>query len=219
MNIMWIHIGVIGLIVFFGLIWWIRERIRRNAWMTLAAQHGLVYTRRTARGAPLPPFKLFKLGMAPHFRNVLLGALDDAQVMLSDYQYSTASHKSNAVYRQTVCILQAPEMNLPHCYLRRSRLGFDALGRLFGGQDINFDEDPAFSKTFVLQGESEDAVRAFFTPPVRAFFLDRASTRLEFEARGDRFMFHYGRLLKPRRLPDLLAEARAIRDALQSPAS
>lgn len=219
MNTMWIHIWVISIILFCGLIWWIRERFRRTAWMTMAGQHGLTYTRRTARGAPLPPFKLFQLGSAPHFRNVLLGAMDDAQMMLGDYQYTVSGHRSHTVYRRTACIMQAPEMNLPNCLLRRSRLGLDALGRLFGGQDINFDEDPAFSRAFVLQGESEEAVRAFFTPPVRAFFLDRASTRLEFEARGDRFVFHYGRLLKPRRLPDLLAEARAIRDALQPPAS
>lgn len=219
MNTMWIYGAVFGIIAVGGLIWWIRERFRSAAWMTLAGQHGLTYTRRTARGAPLPSFKLFQLGSAPHFRNVLLGAMDDAQMMLGDYQYTVSGHRSHTVYRRTVCIVQTPEMSLPHCLLRRARLGLDTLGRLFGGQDINFDEDPAFSRAFVLQGEPEDAVRAFFTAPIRAFFLDRASTRLEFEARGDRFVFHYGGLLKPRRLPDLLAEARAIRKALQPPAS
>ena len=39
---------------------------------------------------------------------------------------------------------------------------FDALGKLFGGQDINFDEDEAFSSAWVLQTTDDEArVRSF----------------------------------------------------------
>ena len=45
------------------------------------------------------------------------------------------------------------------------------IGKCLGGQDIQV-QDPQFDKTFIIKGESEDAVRRLLTPPVRDVLMD-----------------------------------------------
>ena len=46
---------------------------------------------------------------------------------------------------------------------------FDALGKMFGGQDINFDDDPDFSKAYVLQTNGdEERLRQFMNSKLRS---------------------------------------------------
>jgi len=87
---------------------------------------------------------------------------------------------------------------------------YDGLGALFGGQDIDFQEDPEFSAAFVLQGEQEAAIRQTFTAPVRAWFAQQASQRFFFEAQENKLVFHRGKPVPPGESLELMDQALQI---------
>ena len=68
---------------------------------------------------------------------------------------------------------------------------------MFGGQDINFDNDEDFSKSFVLQGEEEEQTRELFSYPTnRMPFFAFAEENVTFEAKGQYFHYrHHGQLV------------------------
>ncbi|MDJ0847796.1 MAG: hypothetical protein QNK04_05345 [Myxococcota bacterium] len=95
---------------------------------------------------------------------------------------------------------QADDLRVPHFFARRQIALFDWLGRTFGGQDIDFPQDEAFSTAFVLQGEDEAATRELFAPSLRQALLRHDGTSLQLEGRGDTLVLHWGRLVEPETL-------------------
>lgn len=167
----------------------VREKRRAEAWRALASSLGLRFL-----GADEnfelrhPAFKIFSRGRDRKAVNVAEGSSGKTRVCLADYRWTTGGGKSRTVHRRTVCVLEREGLALPHFYLRPQ--GFlDSVGKLFGGQDIDFPEDPAFSKAFVLQGESEGAARGCFDRRVREWMLSRQAWGLEVEARGGKIVF------------------------------
>ena len=75
-----------------------------------------------------------------------------------------------------------------------------------GGQDIDFEEDPGFSKAFVLQGTDAEATRRLFSAAVRVHLLRWKGRRLELEVAGDTLLLHRGALVKPEDLRELLQD-------------
>ncbi len=216
----WIFIGIaILLIGGGGLLAWQAERRRRERWAAAAERLGLHFVAKPGGDVPLPDFKLFGRGHGRRLRNAALGTLDGATLMLADYQYTTSSGKNSSTHRQTITVLQSPTLRLPSCFLRTRVAGFDTLGRWFGGQDINFEEDPAFSKGFVLQGPDEAAIRERFNPALRSFFLERRKQGFQFEAAEGRILFHFSRRARPEALDELIEDARALLRALGGPAA
>ena len=124
--------------------------------------------------------------------------------MISDYRYTTGGGKNSTTHTQTICIIRDPNLELPGIYMRREHGFIDALGQMFGGQDIDFEEDPDFSKTFVLQGDNEEQVRQIFTPELRSLFGARVKEFSVFEAAQDTIMVATGRYLKPEKVKELL---------------
>lgn len=163
----------------------------------------------------LPPFKVFRRGRGRRAQNVLTGSRSGMSVILADYQYTTGSGKNSSTHRQTVCVLQANDARLPHCFLRHEVPILDAIGEKLGGQDIDFPEDPGFSKAFVLQGEDPAATRRLFEAGVRTHFTRFAKTRLELETRGSTLVLHRGVRVKPEELRDLLQQAMETLDILR----
>ncbi len=138
-------------------------------------------------------FKVFTKGHSRKFENVLTGSLAGASITVSDYTYVTGHGKNRSVHQQTVFIVQDPVVGLPNTLVRRESPLLDAIGKWFGGQDIDFPEDPAFSGAFVVQGMDEPAARLLFTPEVRELFLRHHSANIYFEAWGDAFLLHFSR--------------------------
>ena len=82
---------------------------------------------------------------------------------------------------------------------------FHKIAKLFGVKDINFVEDPGFSSSFILQGDSEAGVRQLFGPPVREWFAQR--TGITAAGRGSQlFFFRAGQRVNPDKIPGLLEE-------------
>lgn len=200
-----IVVGFVGLIGFIIWLAWYFQKRRREAWQFLADKLGLAYLRENASILmQFSGFKIFGLGRARRAFNVVSGKFRSAELVLTDYQYVTGSGKNRHTHSQTLCIVKSDRLQLPHSFLRKQMAIFDYLGKLFGGQDINFPEDADFSNAFVLQGHNESATQALFGPDVRAYFLRFKGARLQFECSGNTLLLHHGRRLSIAQVEELI---------------
>lgn len=188
---------------------WLYEKKRSEAFQHYAAQHDWTFEKNGhGRLEEVSHFKLFNQGHGRRLTNVVLGAKDGAFVSIGDYRYTVGSGKSSRTYNQTVCAVRVPGLDLPHFFARRQLLLFDDLGRLFGGQDLNFDEDPEFSKAYVLQTQGNEArVRQYFNQRARNAFTELARKSPQVEGHGEALLLHFGKRLGVDELDGLVADA------------
>lgn len=200
--------GVVSLIGGVIYLAWLYEKKRTEALQQYAEAKGWAFERNGAgRLQEVQHFKLFSLGHSRKLSNVMRGAKDRAEVSLGDYKYVTGSGKQSQTHNQTVCAVRVPGLALPHFFARRQIPLFDSLGKMLGGQDLNFDEDPAFSKAYVLQTQDdEQSLRRYFNERARAAFMDLAGKAPQVEGQGDVLLLHFGRRLKADQLDGLVAD-------------
>ncbi len=160
--------------------------------------------------------KMFSRGHSHRMTNVMEGVRDGIKVLLADYHYTTGSGKNSSSHDQTICIITDPDFKLPNFYLRREFSFLDYLGKLFGGQDINFKEDEKFSAAFVLQGTVEAETRSFFNSEVRNEFVKFAGQNIQVEGQDDSLIVHQSLTLEPEKWLALLKDAFAIYRALKN---
>ncbi|MGV3620962.1 MAG: hypothetical protein ACO1OB_09095 [Archangium sp.] len=171
--------------------------------------HGFTFEANdTALAGSLKGFRLMANGGA--VSNVLRAE----KVEFFDFEYTTAGigNDPGRTHLRTVVAMHG-DGRAPHFFLRRQHAVLDALGTQLGGQDVNFEDDPAFSEKFVLQTRSDvAALRAFFTPEVRAAFTSLKNRDLVIEGRDGVLLVHQGkRLEKPNELDALFEDATSLR--------
>jgi hypothetical protein len=201
--------GVVALIGGVIYLAYLYEKKRTDAMQQFAEAKGWDFERNGAgRMENVAHFKLFGLGHGRQLTNLLRGAKDRTEVSVADYKYTTGSGKNSQTYNQTICAVRIPGMTLPHFFARRQIPLLDSLGKLLGGQDINFEEDPAFSKAYVLQthGDAEQ-LRRYFNERARTAFTELASKSPQMEGQGDVLLLHLGRRLGVDQLDGLIADA------------
>jgi hypothetical protein len=163
------------------------EKKRCQEMIALAGQLGLEFA---AKGSPAIPhldqFALFGRGSNRTFYNTMRGSVEGVRVAVFDYRFTTGSGKNRTTHQQTVCGIFDEQLDLPRFELKPEGF-FSKLGALFGYQDIDFPENTEFSRKYVLRGESEEQIRAAFTPDVLAFFETRPG--LYVEGGGDTIIF------------------------------
>lgn len=201
-----IGVVIVGLVIYIS---YVVEKKRTEAMQQYAQSHGLTFEGTTSQLQQwVQGFKLFNQGHSRVLKNVMRGARDQASVAVGDYKYTTGSGKHSQVHNQTICVVRHPGLRVPHFFLRRQVALFDALGKMFGGQDINFDEDPAFSKAFVLQTSGqEQELRRYFNDRARSHFTALANRQVQVEGVGDTILIHFGKRLDPKDLEALVADA------------
>ncbi|MDF1562565.1 MAG: hypothetical protein P1V51_05960 [Deltaproteobacteria bacterium] len=201
-----IYVGAgVGLVVVILVATRIYEKKRREGWLLAARNLGFEFQE---DAAPLMErfgsFKVFQQGHSRRVRYALVGRHGAAEAYLIDYQYTTGGGKHQTRHRQTLCVFRSPKLKLPHCFVRRQKALFDLLGKAFGGQDIDFDDDREFSKSFVLQGVDEEATREVFDWNVRRSFLQLPSHDFQVEVLGGTVLVNPGRSIKPVQAADHL---------------
>ncbi len=204
--------GVAGAIMLVSM--W-RERRYTEAWQDAAEQLGLAYY--GPQNDVLDRFghlTSLKRGHRQEIRNAIVGVDDDLEIILADFRYVTGHGKNRRRHMQTLCIVYHPAMTLPTCFLRPQTFLFDALGKLFGGQDIDIPEDPEFSRAYVLQGHVPEAICRLFDEPLRAWCVEQRKNSLHFEAQRETLLFHRGRKIPPHEARELLAQALQLRKLL-----
>lgn len=197
--------AIVGLVAVIIAVTMVAAKKRREAWQAVAPKLEMRYLGEVDLSGRYPGFKTFSLGHSRVSDNLLESASGTVKVLLGDYRYTTGSGKNASTHTFTVCILEKAGLGLPHAFMRPQNL-FDALGKVFGGQDIDFAEDPEFSKAFVLQGGNESAVRSKFDRPSRAWLVAHKERFRRFEAMNDTIAFFAPRT-KPELAPQLLDEA------------
>jgi hypothetical protein len=193
------------------LAWW-GEKRRREAWRSVADRLALAFEEQGGEiDEAYAGLGLFRLGNRRRWKNVLSGETGGVLLRLFDYEYITGSGKNASTHRRTVCIARnalfnAPGRGLPAVSIRPQHGFADAVGRLFGAQDIDFEEDPDFSGAFVVQAEEEGAARALLGREVRLWLVERRRENLHAETGGDAVLLHYGHRLKPDEAERLMGE-------------
>lgn len=186
------------------------ERLRREALEATAHRLGLSYV---AEADPLHQrrlggFELATRGRGQSVSSWMTGRHGDLGVSLFDHRYRTGGGKHQKVWRQTVLLLEPPDLRLPVFALQPETL-FRKLGAWLGGQDIDFDTHPAFSAAYLLRGPDEAAVRRLFTPAVLAWLEDHPG--LSAESAGNRLLvYRHDQRVAPDQLPSFLEEGKDL---------
>jgi hypothetical protein len=214
MELKWVALGVVaGLGVLLAVVLAVIgvQRRRRQQWQRAALELGLAYSAEggafVARCAAL---KLFQKGHHRRAEVVLEGSLWGGPAVLADYRYTTGGGKSSKVHRQTICLLREPTLALPAFVLRREGVGDRLAQAVLGAADLDFADDAAFSRAWVLQGEDEEAVRLLFGPELRLSLLHAPALPVYVEARGDTLLVHAGRVVRPDSVRDLVQQAQSV---------
>ena len=186
------------------------ERERREALQKLAVQLGFSYTRDASLQAlgTAHGLRLFSLGHGQTVSNLMEQTQGDVRRAVFDYRYTTGSGKNRHSVRITVYLMEKSSMKLPRFFLRPENI-FHKIGGAFGYQDIDFSNNPDFSSSYLLQGESAPSVQAIFPPHVLNFFAQQKGWQVE----GSETAIIVCRELttvKPEQLSEFLNSARQI---------
>ena len=190
---------------------------RAEAIMAIAPRMGFTYRDKAGHlKSEYTHLNLFSRGHSHRVINCLQGEKNGIEVSMADYHYTVGHGKGSTHYSQTICLIKDPSFDLPNFFVRRENKFFDYLGKLFGGQDINFPEDDRFSSAFVLQSKSEAETRNLFNQRVRDAFLKFAGTTAQIEGQGDTIIVHKGAISKPEEFSLLLKDTFDVYNAIKA---
>ena len=156
------------------------EMKRRREMMRANAQRmGLTYLQDDDIGlyAMLPDVPVFQRGRARRCYNIIYDAEDEKQSMvLCDYKYTTGGGKNSHTYHLFTCLLRLDPPLDPRVWVWMQQEGFlQRLGEFLGVADIDFADDPDFSRRFRVKpvgaSASEDAIRKALTTEVRRHIM------------------------------------------------
>lgn len=193
-------------------VYYLWEKARAAAFRRAAAALGLKAGPEGYDRLPetLKDLSLFKDGHSRRVENAFWSA--DLDWLVFDYRYSVGSGKNQATYRQTVGAFLCRGRNLPAFKLAPQDL-LDWVAVRFGGQDIDFPQDPAFSKAYRLRGDDEAAVRDFFSVGGTQYLAARPGWTVE--AQGDWLAATRAkRRVPPKKLRDFVWDLQGLYGAL-----
>lgn len=203
-------IGIFSIIIIVSIYQSKKNKERQESIRRYASLNGLNYKQEVA-GFPVEyKFKINDSGHSHLYEALLLGERNGISFVTFDFAYTTGSGKNSQRHIHTVCLLSSADKEFPDFFIREENAFFDYLGKLFGGQDINFTEDKTFSKKFVLQGSSENLIRRFFTSKVRNAFVTGHKKNYVYEAHGDTFAVQGTGFMKPNERVRFLSDCMRI---------
>jgi len=91
---------------------------------------------------------------------------------------SSADLSSSRHSEQTIVWFESRSLDLPRFTLQPENSVVTFLGSFLGLEDFDFDDSPEFSRSYLLNGDTEDAVRALFSPEVRDYFASHSGWEL-----------------------------------------
>ena len=151
---------------------------------------------------------LFAEGHRRRWGYTITGHRGDAAFTAFEYRWTTGS--GNSSHTHTIAAVQWPiERQLPTFILTPEDLRAK-LAVLFGGQDVDFDDSPEFSRRYRLQCTDEDAVRTLFTPNLREALMPHPPQHVSGGWR-ELFWWRTGKLAAPAAFDEFLMEADRVR--------
>ena len=137
---------------------------------------------------------------------------EDRNYVLFDYQYTIGHGKGAQTLRQTAGAFHCPNRAIASLTARPEDLG-DKVSEFFGGQDIDFESDQAFSKQYRLTGEDEAAIREFFSAGGTQFLAAHPGWTVH--AKGEWLLaYRSQKRVAPKNLKDFLWDLQGLYGAL-----
>ena len=145
----------IAIVVLTAVFWYthLMDQKRAEEMEALAKEWGFIYIRKpdSSNIRTLGTVEFFEEGHSQKWRNLLTKKVGDQMIQIFDYHYTTGSGKSRTHYEQSVFVMTDKALKLPKFSLSPEGF-FDQVGSFFGFKDIDFDEDPEFSKEIFTEG-------------------------------------------------------------------
>lgn len=196
--------GLLALAAIVVVVGLIREVRRNKALQKAATDLGMSFDAKPTQSLGLG-FELMDRGRRGSWRNLIAGPIEDLEVSIFDYSYVTGSGKNSNTRRVSAVLLKMQSARVPCFALTRESL-LHRVGAALGFQDIDFEEDPEFSKRFVLKGDDEHAIREIFADDLRRSLVE-VDSRISIEAMGDSVLVYRDRQrIRPTEISARLAE-------------
>jgi carbonic anhydrase len=159
------------------------ERNRTEALRRVAETAGLAFEPKGNLEALrlLGDVQLFGRGHSRRVANLMTGRLDDQQVAVFDYWYTTGSGKSQHTAAQTVVLLPSAKNFLPDLQMAPEN-PITRIAEAFGYQDIDIDSSPEFSRRYIVRGADETAIRAALHPGATSYFAEHEGWTVEVQS-------------------------------------
>jgi hypothetical protein len=185
----------------------IRRRKRTEALQRVADELGLTFSPQDTEQliTELGWFDLFSRGRAKKILNLMCGSSGGRYVAVFDYQHVTGHGRGKKTWRTTVALLRSEGPPIPRFSLRPQG-AWDKISSWFKTANIDFDNRPQFSRSYLLRGENETGTRALFTEPVLDYFEQHSGQSSE--GMNDMLLFYRpGKRVPPADVSQFLADA------------
>jgi carbonic anhydrase len=185
----------------------IRQRKRTEALQRVASDLGLAFFPQDNDQlyTELGWCDLFSRGRSQKLLNLMRGSSDGRYIAVFDNQHVTGSGRSKKTWRTTVALLRSDGPAMPR-FLLRPEGTWDKISNWFGSADIDFNIRPQFSRSYVLRGDDEQAIRALFTEPLLEYFEQHPG--LSTEGTGNTLLvYRLGRCVPPDGVSQFLTNA------------
>ena len=185
--------GFIGLLVIAVIIINLLERQRTSNLKKVAAKNGLGFFPEADQKLleKMNVFFIFGRELSPGTKNVIQSREGDI-VTVFDYAFSYTSSEGSRTQNYSITCVESEALDLPSFIIKpkkeRVRIpkmfsklaeGLTELHPSLGYQDIQFEEHPGFSRSFVIKGENETTTREFLSRERLDFFTSRKKIHLE----------------------------------------
>ena len=208
-------IGIVIPIFFVGLfilIFWRKGKKRTEQFALISAE---LKPNFFPKGSPsllerLKPFHLFSQGWSRKIKNLMEGEANKVELAIFDYQYTTHGGQHPQTHRQSLLFIRSPKLNLPDFSLRPENV-FHKIGSAFGDKDIDFETHPIFSKSYLLRGDNEAAIRGLFNNELLNFI--QSQQKISIEGSGDQLIYYRHRnRVKPEEVESFMEEGFQVFD-------
>ncbi len=156
----------------------------------------------SALSSSVATMHMFRRGRRGQIYNLMSSAGDSGRLdWLFDFSFVKGTGRSQHTVRQTVLGCTCRDRHFPRLTLQSEGL----IARLFERADIDFDQDPEFSKRYLIKGDDAAEVRRHFSPYLRTMLMEKREWIVE-AAGSCVFICREGRLVDPQDLPSVRDE-------------
>ena len=208
-------ITIVFLFFFVGsliLVFWRMGKKRTEQFALISAELKLNFFPKgsTSLFERLKPFHLFSKGRSRKIKNLMEGEANKVELAIFDYQYTTHGGQHPQTHRQSLLFIHSPKLYLPDFSLRPENV-FHKIGGSFGYKDIDFETHPIFSKSYLLRGENEAAIRGLFNNELLNFI--QSQQKICIEGSGDKIIFYrHKSRVKPEEVESFMEEGFQVFD-------
>jgi hypothetical protein len=181
------------------------ERRRQNVYAAFCLTRGYEYV--PSRSKAETPYAevvgMFKIGSRHKWRDEISGVFNGRPFTAFEYQYVSGTGRFQAAYNKAMIHWQVDRASLPHFTMVPANTYLFRIGRT--PEDVDFPDDKAFSKAYIITGSEQVAMRALFTPQLRTALAAVPGQHVAAQAR-DVFWWREGRLPGPGEFEAFLTE-------------